>query len=205
MKSFLFYLFIFFYCYHTYAQSNNFFKKLINKQKLTIVIQPFDKFPQASANYIANQVKKVYSGSVVVKKPINFPINSLNSKRSRYRADSLIRFLSKNTSSGFLSIGLTNKDISTTKGKYQDWGIMGLGYCPGKSCIASTYRLKGNNQLDKLYKVAIHELGHTQGLAHCPEKGCLMRDAKGKDDLNSLHSFCRKCKAVLTKVGWSLN
>jgi archaemetzincin len=125
MKSFLFYLFIFFFCYHTYAQSNNVFKKLINKQKLTIVIQPFDKFPQASAKYIANQVKKVYSGSVVVFKPIKFPINSLNSTRSRYRADSLIRILSKNTSSGFLTIGLTNKDISTTKGKHQDWGNHG--------------------------------------------------------------------------------
>lgn len=46
------------------------------------------------------------------------------------------------------------------------------------------------------------ELGHTQGLNHCPEKTCLMRDAEGKDHLNELKDFCPKCKSVLVKVGW---
>ncbi len=81
---------------------------------------------------------------------------------------------------------------------------MGLGFCPGKSCIASSFRLKGNNKLEKLYKVAIHELGHTQGLPHCSVKTCLMRDAEGKDCLNEETGFCKSCKAVLVKAGWAL-
>lgn len=38
-------------------------------------------------------------------------------------------------------IGITQKDISTSKGQYADWGIMGLAYRPGNSCVASYYRL----------------------------------------------------------------
>lgn len=75
--------------------------------------------------------------------------------------------------------------------------------------MASTFRLKGKNRLEKLFKVAIHELGHTQGLArtkskHCPEKSCLMRDAQGKDNWDQLKEFCPKCKPVLIQAGWAL-
>ncbi|MBK7764266.1 MAG: matrixin family metalloprotease [Bacteroidetes bacterium] len=128
----------------------------------------------------------------------------MNVNKTRYRADSLIHYLSRVTAKGHLTIGLTSKDISTTKNEHADWGVMGLGFCPGKSCIASTFRLKGNNKLEKLYKVAIHELGHTQGLPHCPVKTCLMRDAEGKDHLNEETGFCASCKAVLIKAGWDL-
>lgn len=175
----------------------------IKKRSITIIIQPFNNFPKNNLDYVRSELKKIYS-NILIKPPIDLPKKSLNANKTRYRADSLIQFLSNQTAEGFLTIGLTEKDISTTKGEYPDWGIMGLGYCPGKSCIASTFRLKGNNNLEKLFKVAIHELGHTQGLPHCPEKSCLMRDAEGKDHLNDEKEFCDKCKSVLTQAGWAL-
>ena len=174
------------------------------KATLTLIIQPFEGFPASSANLIAKQLKEMYSGTIVVNDAIPFPDNAFNPARSRYRADSLIKYLSTLAKDDQLIIGLTNRDISTTKDNYPDWGIMGLGYCPGKSCIASTFRLKGGNQLEKLFKVAIHELGHTQGLPHCPNQTCLMRDAEGKDHLDEEKEFCPRCKAVLIKAGWNL-
>ena len=175
-----------------------------NADKVTILIQPFQNFPVTSATAIEKELKKIYSGAVQINAPIDFPVNTMNRAKTRYRADSLIDYLSKTTKPGFLTIGLTEKDISTTKEKIADWGIFGLGYCPGRSCIASTFRLKGNNKFEKLFKVAIHELGHTQGLDHCPVKTCLMRDAEGKDHLNEEKEFCAKCKSVLVKAGWEL-
>jgi len=174
------------------------------KATLTIIIQPFEGFPASSANLIAKQLKEMYSGNIVVNDAIPFPDNAFYAARSRYRADSLIKYLSTLAKDDQLIIGLTNRDISTTKDEYPDWGIMGLGYCPGKSCIASTFRLKGGNQLEKLFKVAIHELGHTQGLPHCVNQTCLMRDAEGKDHLDEEKAFCPRCKAVLIKAGWNL-
>jgi archaemetzincin len=32
---------------------------------------------------------------------------------------------------------------------------------------------------ERLWKIAIHELGHTLGLEHCPTSGCIMEDAHG--------------------------
>jgi archaemetzincin len=154
-------------------------------------------------------LKEIYAGGVIVNNAIPLPQNAMNHSKSRYRADLLIKYLGTIARSDQVIIGLTNKDISTTKGNISDWGVFGLGYSPGNSCIASTFRLKSENRLEKLSKVAIHELRHTQGLAftktrHCPEKTCFMRDYEGKDQLNQLNEFCSKCKPVLIRAGWNL-
>lgn len=136
-------------------------------------------------------------------------------KSPRYRADSIIRYL-KNTkpdSVGYL-LGLTAFDISTTKRddegeilkpehKYKDWGIFGLGYMPGKSCVVSTYRLKHKNRkvfITRLQKVAIHEVGHNMDLAHCENKHCVMADAVERISTidNEGFELCSKCRR---KVG----
>ena len=88
-------------------------------------------------------------------------------------------------------IGLTTKDISVTKyaddgkikspkSKYKDWGIFGLGYRQGASCVVSIFRLKYQNKskfIDRVKKVTLHELGHNLGLPHCENQHCFMRDA----------------------------
>jgi archaemetzincin len=180
-------------------------------EKIDIHIQPLGDFSQAYTQEVATRLKAMYSGNVIVNSPKPLPNNARNKTKTRYRADSLLIYLNAQTRDENLTIGLTNKDISHTKRNesgdilVDDWGIMGLGYQPGKSCVASTHRLKGHNQLEKLFKVAIHELGHTQGLKHCPVKGCLMMDANGKDHFDELEGFCAKCKAVLIGAGWNLN
>lgn len=172
-------------------------------KNMTIIIQPFEGMPKEEVEYIASEVRKIYPNiEVLQEKPL--PKDCMNSTKVRYRADSLIRNLNLKAKDGTCIIGLTNKDISTTKGKYADWGVMGLGYCPGKACIISNYRVKGEDRLDKLYKLSIHELGHTQGLPHCSSKGCVMQDAKGKDRFSKEYGFCKKCKTHLRKRNWKI-
>jgi archaemetzincin len=126
---------------------------------------------------------------------------------SRLRADSLLRFITRQYSdSADRVIGITSLDISCTKKKepawkYRDWGVFGLGACPGFSCVVSTYRLgrksSGESQKrERFRKVVIHEIGHTLGLPHCPVKGCVMSDAA-----ESIHTIdgeqealCAQCK-----------
>lgn len=172
-------------------------------QHRTICLQPFSDFSESDAKKIQAELQQIYT-DVRILAPIAFPENSLNSTRTRYRADSIIRLLDRRTPKNQLTIGLTNKDISTTKGKFEDWGVMGLGFCPGKSCVASTFRLHKKNRMDQLFKVAIHELGHTEGLPHCLEKSCFMRDANGKNRKDEETSFCYSCKRKLIASGWTL-
>ncbi len=115
-----------------------------------------------------------------------------------------MKYLRKETKEGHLIIALTSKDISWTKGKILDYGIMGLGLCPGQVCVASSFRLSKTDNLRQLFVVSIHELGHTQGLPHCPVKTCFMRDAEGGNPTNEETEFCLKCKAHLVSRGWAL-
>lgn len=174
------------------------------KKAVTILIQPFQDIKSENLEKVVVGIKKVYP-NVKVLEAIAFPENTYYKERNRYRADSIIKFLSSKTKDGFVTIGLTSKDISATKGKIKDFGIMGLGYRPGKACVASMFRLNKENTDEQFYKIAIHELGHTQGLPHCPEKMCFMRDAEGKNPTNEETDFCKKCKTFLINKNWKFS
>lgn len=168
-----------------------------------IVIQPLGDFSEEEAQQVFNGIKEL-NPSTVLNPTIPFPEEAYYKPRNRYRADSLIRFLSSRIGKDSLIIGLSKKDISVTKGEFSDWGVMGLGYCPGNACVVSSFRLKKNNKNEQFYKVALHELGHTQGLHHCSDKTCLMRDAEGRNPLDEEKDFCLFCKKQLRAQKWIL-
>ncbi len=175
-----------------------------NQEMVTILIQPFEDIKPMQLAEISENIKKIYP-NVKVLEPIKFPEKSYYQPRNRYRADSIIKFLKLRTPENSVTIGLTNKDISATKGKIADFGIMGLGYRPGSACVASSFRLNSKNRNEQFYKIAIHELGHTQGLKHCPEKTCFMRDAEGKNHTDEETDFCKNCKIALIIKHWEFD
>lgn len=171
--------------------------------RLVIDIQPFDDVSPNLVKYIHQEISTICP-NIELKKGIPVPRTAFFAARNRYRADSLIDFLERITPNGHVVIGITSKDISATNGDISDWGVMGLSYCPGKSCVVSSFRLSKTNLQEQLFKTSIHELGHTMGLEHCPVKTCLMRDAKGKNTTNEEKEFCSKCKNFLLQKGWVL-
>ncbi len=170
----------------------------------SIYIQPLNGFDTSISKEIANKLK-VLSDDIIILPNLILPKTALNTTGKRYRADSIIRFLKSKTPTDCITLGLIVKDISTTKGDNKDWGVMGLGYRPGNACVASTFRLSNRNKQEQLFKVAIHELGHTIGLPHCTEKNCYMRDAEGHNPTDDEKEFCVACKKKLTNLGWTLN
>lgn len=179
-------------------------KKISKQKEITILIQPFSDMKSENVEFVANKIKEVYP-NVKILESIDLPKSAYYKERNRYRADSLLRFLNQKTQNGFVTIGLTSKDISATKGKIKDFGMMGLGYRPGKSCIASNFRLNKSNTDEQFFKIAIHELGHTQGLKNCPEKKCFMRNAGGKNPTDEEIDFCEKCKTFLMNKNWKFS
>lgn len=169
----------------------------------TIVLQPLGNFQSNSANEVLEKIKEI-NPNVVLRKAIDFPSGSYYKPRNRFRADSIIKNLKTKIGQDSVIIGLSNKDISTTKGNIRDWGIMGLGYHPGKACVVSDFRLSENNKKEQFYKVVLHELGHTEGLPHCKIKACLMRDAEGGNPIDQEKDFCRDCRKFLKSKNWNL-
>lgn len=162
------------------------------KDKITVGIQPYAEFPNAKTDTIAAIIHDFYGYKTIIlpNKPHNAS-TFIKVKSPRYRADKIIKLQKEELPDSLdYIIGLTEKDISTSKKengkvkepahKYEDWGIMGLAYCPGKSCLVSTFRVQHKDKgvhFMRLKKVAVHEFGHNLGLQHCPDKKCVMTDA----------------------------
>ena len=181
-------------------------KKLNDVKKIKssiVIIQPFSGVSGTQVSYIYNQLKKVIP-QVRLNKPIPLPKQAYYKGRNRYSADTLNSFLQKNTKYGYVTIGLTEQDICSEEGKVYDYGIMGLALIAGRACTASPCRLSKKNTSEQFFKVAIHELGHTQGLNHCLNNTCIMTAANGKNNTDRERGFCTWCKPFLEKKGWNL-
>ena len=186
------------------------------KEKITIAIQPFGDIDHEYISIVKQGLDSIYDTEAIVLKTLGLPKHTyVNIKSPRYRADKLIHYLKdhKPDSVDYV-IGLTERDISTSKkdkhgkvkepnSKYEDWGIFGLGYRTGPSCIISTFRLKHKSEsisYDRIRKVAAHEIGHNLGLPHCTSgKNCLMKDAveSVKTVDNEKFGLCGSCKSKI--------
>lgn len=184
-------------------------------QSKVIAVQPYNGFSTNKAEMVANTISDFYKIKTIVLPQIDLPKSAfVTIKSPRYRADSIIRIQNRLIPDTIdFIVGLTNKDVSVTKKdangkvikpewKYNDFGVMGLGYCPGNSCVISTFRLKNkdkNLELSRLKKVVIHEFGHNLGLPHCLDQHCVMTSAAEKISTidNEKMELCVKCKNIL--------
>ena len=163
-----------------------------------INIQPLGKVSPEYINLVKKSVKTFYGYDCTVLPPKEINKDMLSPIKKRIDANKALR---NNLTFDNLLI-LTEKDICCNKDKDNpEWGIFGLGLRPGKTCIISTYRLSKNvskqKTLERLEKVALHEIGHNLGLNHCTNnKECMMNDANGtiKQVDKEKVWFCEKCK-----------
>lgn len=177
----------------------------LNKENPKLLLIPYHGVSEKDELFIKNTLEDFYNLKVVINEGIELPKETfINVKSPRYRADKLIKWQKSLLKDYNYVLGFTHTDISTTKNKepkskYEDWGVMGLAYCPANSCIISSFRLKNRNQKvyeDRLKKVIVHELGHNLGLKHCSDKSCLMTDAVETVNTidNANFSICNTCK-----------
>jgi archaemetzincin len=169
---------------------------------------PYTNFDTALIDFVQSEITNFYSiNTVSIMPQQQLPDMAFYKARNRYKADSLLRYQnSLRECQQHYIVGLTAVDISTTNSIYPDWGVFGLGYCPGNAAIISTYRIgkvsKSKAQLkERLAKVVLHEVGHNFGLPHCNvNTQCLMNDAGGqmKQVDRERKWLCDNCKKQLS-------
>ena len=173
----------------------------VNTKPKTIYIQPLGGVNQEYIDYIKSSVKNFYGYDCVIKSKLNLTTDILAGSRTRYEAGKILK--KYNSKENVLLI--TEKDIAHRKSNdFPEWGVFGLGFRPGTTCVISTFRLKKKVSkakfLDRLKKVALHEIGHNLGLEHCTNnKECLMNDAGGtvKQVDREKVWFCSKCWSLI--------
>ncbi len=175
-------------------------------------VQPLGaRLPDDTIQYVRTSLLAFYDFNVQVLDRMELPDWALNRTRSRYRAEKLLTLLEQRLpEDGFRILGLTSADISTTKGQYPDWGILGLATIDGRMCVISSFRTKRQirnreHARIRLGKTAVHEIGHTLGLPHCPNRGCLMEDARGTVlTTDREYDLCADCRQRLIQLGYRL-
>jgi archaemetzincin len=151
-----------------------------------VALLPYEGFDTSLITFIQQQTEQFYNCKTIRLKQQQLPSFAFYTVRNRYKADSLLHYEETMLTNDIDAIaGFTNKDISTTLKNKPDWGVFGLGLCPGKVCIISDYRLQRASKTvpqlkERLIRVVLHELGHNLGLPHCTNNTqCLMTDAGG--------------------------
>jgi archaemetzincin len=168
--------------------------------KPIILFQPLAFNDEFTLERIKDSVEKVYNVTVSIQPNTSLPDTLFYKPRNRYRAEKIIHWLQMQMpDSARTIVGITSMDVSTTKGEIYDYGVMGLGYRPGRACVVSTFRpsktaINKQHLQQRLLKLVIHEMGHNFGLPHCNNEECFMVDAEGQMKLDKERYLCTNCK-----------
>ena len=170
----------------------------VEKESKTIFIQPLGYVKPAYIKHIEQSVRNFYGYPCTVKTEQPLTTDLLAASKKRYEASKILaKFKSREN-----ILIITEKDIATIneERKSKEWGIFGLGYRPGSTCVISTFRIRKNASekliLERLQKIVLHEIGHNLGLNHCTyDSHCLMNAANGtiKQVDKEKIWLCKKC------------
>jgi predicted Zn-dependent protease len=130
------------------------------------------------------------------------PVEAYYPERMRYRAAKILTHLAltSNLKENEYVMMVTTKDISDSRNKFYDWGIMGMSDCPGNVSVVSTFRTGDKHNYNKtLKKIAIHEFSRNLGLQECDNYYCIMADKERRGMPAEREIHCKKCKSKLKK------
>jgi archaemetzincin len=142
---------------------------------------------------------------VRVLRPKSLPMQTYHVTRHQYNAIQLLEYLLDDVETEAIRVlGVTAKDLCIPILTF----VFGHAQLKGKAAVISLFRPRGDDVgilpprqvfLGRLIKLSLHELGHTFGLEHCNEAGCLMGFSTNLTVLDQKKTvFCDYCQILLT-------
>ncbi|MEJ2716109.1 MAG: archaemetzincin family Zn-dependent metalloprotease [Deltaproteobacteria bacterium] len=172
-----------------------------------IAVIPMGKPESDVLHVVADSLQGILRLPVDVREPIPMPEETFLASRNQYNAMAIIKYLDVNYADSALKIlGVTAKDIANPILTH----VFGEAYMDGRTAVMSSFRLGRNpggkpvsreQFLDRVVKVAIHEIGHTFNIPHCQQGRCVMRASNSLIELDDkLNYLCSYCELFLSEA-----
>jgi len=169
-----------------------------------IAVLPLGRVGEDILRVVADSLQGILRLPVDLREPMPIPQDTFMESRNQYNAMALIKHLDQELAHSSLKIlGITSNDICNPILTY----VFGEAYMGGHSAVMSSARLKTGllgepisreHFLDRVVKVAIHEIGHTFNLRHCHTDRCVMRASNTLMELDEkLNYLCDYCEIFL--------
>lgn len=175
-----------------------------SQKKGIIAVLPLGRVQEDVLTVIGDGLQALLRLPVDVLDPIPLPKHTFMEARDQYNAMAIIKFLDREFPSNSVKIlGVTRADLCNPILTY----VFGEAYMGGRAAVMSCARLhlglgsqpvSREQFLDRVVKVAIHEIGHTFNIPHCHQGRCVMRASNTIPDLdNKLNYLCSYCELFL--------
>jgi archaemetzincin len=136
--------------------------------------------------------------------PEPLPLQAYHLTRHQYDAAQLLEFLVDDVETkAFRILGVTAEDLYIPIFTF----VFGEAQLNGRAAIISLFRPRGDAGgptpprrlvFRRLLQLSLHELGHTFGLEHCREDGCLMGFSTNLEKLDRKNiKLCDYCRILL--------
>jgi archaemetzincin len=176
-------------------------------QRAAIVLVPIGSVRAGLLGQLADRLTGVLGRNVVVGEGIALPDTGYEAHRRQWRGDAILAALRRlSYPAAERVLGLTDADCYTPGLNF----IFGQATLNGREAFVALPRLRPsfyslpedlNLFRQRALKEAVHELGHTWGLAHCPDPRCVMHFSNALHDTDVKGTnFCSRCRGWLEKA-----
>ena len=142
--------------------------------KPLIALAPIGSVPAEAVDALAPAVREAFGTEVVIAPPLSLPASAYDRRRGQYSSTALLDDLARAKRPEWERLlGITNVDLYIPQLNF----VFGEGDFDRGVAVFSLERLRSADSALSRRRAAteaIHELGHTYGLAHCENKHCVM-------------------------------
>ena len=182
-------------------------KEEVTSKQGKICILAINKLDTVFLEKLRSDLEKIFGQRVeVLQNPLNLEF-AYNPERKQYFSSAILERLSKIGSEVCgRSLGIVDIDLYVPDLNF----VFGEADMVEKTAVLSTKRLRPDYYglpedegllQGRTLKESVHELGHTYGLRHCPDKKCVMHFSNSLPDTDiKSSSFCENCKEKLMSV-----
>ena len=168
-----------------------------------ILISPVGDLTAALLEAMAGEIQRVFDFSTSIDSILNDLSFALDHNRNQHHSTMILEQLAASAPAQAVKvIAIAQVDLFIPILTH----VYGEAQLGGTACVVSTFRLNegrsgmniSQKYIDRIVKEAIHELGHTFNLRHCPEATCIMHYCRNEEDVDrKSDELCRYCKVML--------